>query len=127
MRPILPRPPFALATHCHRAGSGRTGGSPQLRRRCITVAAIIFIDEKASNADHWPALLTHTPSCQSKRSSQSTPEQNKQDNDRQRHPDQPQQRTFSETHDHSPFAFVGKTRDISESSKSQANSDGERI
>jgi hypothetical protein len=30
----------------------------------MTFAATIFIDEKASNADHRPALLAHTPSSQ---------------------------------------------------------------
>jgi hypothetical protein len=77
------------------------------------------------------ATRTTGPRCSptrhhlNRRSSQSTPEQDQQNDDRQRHSNQPQQRTFSDTHDNSPFSFVGTTRDIDESSKSQANSDGE--
>jgi hypothetical protein len=50
-----------------------------------------------SNADDLSVLLG--PHQHNATSQQSTPEQDKQNDDRQRHSKQPQQRTFSDTHD----------------------------
>jgi hypothetical protein len=47
-----------------------------------------------------------------RRSSRSAPEQDEQNDDRQRDSNQPQQRTLSDTHHNSPLTLVGTTHEL---------------